>query len=610
MKYGWLVIVLLLPVLIKGQITFFRTYGNNNADYGTYVIQTSDQGYAISINTPTNPSQNSVINIGVIKTDETGEQQWIQEFGILNSCMVSKLIQTSDGGYLLTGVAGDLSPGGERKAFLLKLNLAGLPQWCKLYTKNNSDAGTDVIELKNGGFLLLISALDNNINIEQTILIKTDANGNPLWDKHISTPQGDLVPVRCGELSNGDIVILTSHSNTSIDIVLMKLSSAGNLIWSKVYNTTYDDAPTSLRVNDLDEIWMGGYSLFINSNYDGFLFKADADGVIKNKIFLDGGTSQGEMIRDISIVNGRIAAIGDLGSSNARDVFLALYNINGNKEWIVRYPVSPTFNNYPSSLQFLPGKGFIWTGNIHSSTTQHDAVLVKTDLQGNAGCFSEELNLVTTAQPLTEANITLTVSDPAITVTNHTPLVLVADITRNTLCEFITPIARFDTTQSVENCPTRCLNFTDQTKYEPISWRWFFPGAVPDSSNEQNPQNICYNASGNYPVTLIATNEFTSDTIVKNFTIGLSCPITVPNVFSPNNDGINDVLSIQGLPLEFNLIIYNRWGYAVFETNNPNELWNGKVMNTGAPVPEGVYFYVLKHSDTGEIQNGMISLFR
>lgn len=608
MKHSWLILILIFSVSGTGQITFFRTYGNNSSDYGTYVIQTADQGYALSINTPTNPPQNSLINIGIVKTDETGEQQWIQEYGILNSCTASKLIQTSDGGYILTGVAGDFNMGGERKTFLLKINLAGLPQWCKLYNVSSSDRGGDVIELKSGGYLLLISAYDN-INTEQTLVIKTDANGTPLWDKIIST-QGELVPVRCGELSNGDLVILASRLNTFTDVVLMKLSSTGNLIWSKLYSTTYDDVPTSLRVNDLDEIWMGGYSFFMNSNNDGFLFKADVDGVIKNKIFLDGGTSQGEMIRDITIANGRIAVIGDLGGFDERDVFLALYNTNGTKEWIVRYPISPTFTNYPFAVQFLPGKGFVWTGDIRPPTAQRDAALVKTDLQGNAGCFSESLNLFTTGQLLTEANITLTVSDPALAVTNHTPLVLVPDITRKTQCEFITPVARFDTIQSIENCPTRCLNFTDQTKYEPLSWRWFFPGAVPDSSNEQNPQNICYSASGTYTVTLISSNEFTSDTIVKNFTIGLTCPIVVPNVFSPNDDGLNDVFFIQGLPLEFNLIIYNRWGYAVFETDNPDELWNGKVMNTGAPVAEGVYFYVLKRLDTGEVQNGTISLFR
>jgi gliding motility-associated-like protein len=607
MKSVVFVLILFITAQATGQITFFKTYGNNDSDYGTYVIQTSDQGYALCLNTPTNPPQNSQSNIGVIKTDETGESQWIQEYGILNSCSASKLIQTSDGGYIVTGVAGDFGVGGERKAFLLKLNLAGLPQWCKLYTVSSSDRGVDVIALKSGGYVLIVSAYDN-INTEQILVIKTDGNGTPLWDRIIST-QGELIPVRCGELSNGDIVIAASRMNMFTDVVLIKLNATGNLIWSKIYSTTYDDIPTSLRVNDLDEIWLGGYSYFTNSNFDGFLLKTDADGVVKNKIFLDGGTAQGEMIRDIAIANGRIAAIGDLGGMNERDVFLALYNTNGTKEWIVRYPISSTFTNYPYALQFLPGKGYIWTGDIRPPTIPRDAAIVKTDLQGNAGCYTEALNLFTTAQPLNEANINLTISEPTVMVTSHTPLVLIPDITRKTQCEFITPVAQFDTTQSVESCPTRCLSFSDQTKYEPIAWRWFFPGAVPDTSNEQHPQNICYSASGNYTVTLIATNEFTSDTITKNFTVGLTCPIVVPNAFSPNDDGINDVFFIQGLPLEFHLIIYNRWGYPVFETQNPNELWNGKINNTGENAIPGVYFYVLKRFDTGEVQKGFLSLF-
>lgn len=609
MKSVVFILLLFITAQATGQITFFKTYGNNDYDYGTYIIQTSDQGYALCINTPTNPPQNSQINIGVIKTDEIGEQQWIQEYGILNSCTAFKIIQTNDGGFILTGVAGDFGMGGDIKAFLLKLNLAGMPQWCKLYTVNGNDHGVDVIALKSGGYLLIASTFpNNNLNTEQILIIKTDENGTPVWNKIINI-QEELSPVRCGELSNGDLVIAATLMNMFTDVVLIKLNSAGNLIWSKIYSTTYDDVPTSLQVNDLDEIWLGGYSYFTNSNYDGFILNTDANGVVKNKIFLDGGTSQGEMIHDLAIAGGRIAVIGNLGGINDRDVFLALYNTNGNKEWIVRYPFSPTFINFPHALQFLPGKGYIWTGDIQPSTAQRDAAFVKTDLQGNAGCYTEVLNLFTTAQPLNEANITLTISDPTLTVTSHTPLVLVPDITRKTQCEFITPVAQLDTTQSIEICPTRCLNFFDQTKYEPIAWRWFFPGAVPDTSNEQHPQNICYNASGNYTVTLIATNQFTSDTVTKNFTVGLTCPIVVPNAFSPNDDGVNDVFFIQGLPLEFHLIIYNRWGYPVFETQNPNELWNGKINNTGENATPGVYFYVLKRFDTGEVQKGFLSLF-
>ncbi len=55
-------------------------------------------------------------------------------------------------------------------------------------------------------------------------------------------------------------------------------------------------------------------------------------------------------------------------------------------------------------------------------------------------------------------------------------------------------------------------------------------------------------------------------------------PITVPNVITPNADGINDLLTIQSDdPLDvFNLKIYNRWGGKVFSTENQSDAWNGK----------------------------------
>lgn len=68
----------------------------------------------------------------------------------------------------------------------------------------------------------------------------------------------------------------------------------------------------------------------------------------------------------------------------------------------------------------------------------------------------------------------------------------------------------------------------------------------------------------------------------------------IPNVFSPNNDGFNDILR----PYEYqdvesiDLSIYNRWGQLVFETRNPDILWNGKHMDTNELVSPGVYYYI------------------
>jgi gliding motility-associated-like protein len=74
-----------------------------------------------------------------------------------------------------------------------------------------------------------------------------------------------------------------------------------------------------------------------------------------------------------------------------------------------------------------------------------------------------------------------------------------------------------------------------------------------------------------------------------------NCPeYSLPNVFSPNGDGFND--AFRPFPYAFiesvQFTVFNRWGIQVFETDQPELLWNGKVNNTGELVPDGVYFYI------------------
>jgi gliding motility-associated-like protein len=68
-----------------------------------------------------------------------------------------------------------------------------------------------------------------------------------------------------------------------------------------------------------------------------------------------------------------------------------------------------------------------------------------------------------------------------------------------------------------------------------------------------------------------------------------------PNVFTPNNDGINDCLPMNSLTdfKELDFIVFNRWGNVIFETRNPLDCWQGNASN-GEKVTEGVYYYILK----------------
>ncbi len=167
-------------------------------------------------------------------------------------------------------------------------------------------------------------------------------------------------------------------------------------------------------------------------------------------------------------------------------------------------------------------------------------------------------------------------------------------------------------------CVNDCINFTDRSAGgTPTSWYWYFYGAN-TSSTLQNPTGICYDTTGTYSVVLVASNSFGADTLLVSSYITVdSCSIAnikliIPNVFSPNGDGKNDLFKISGSDITLNNIkIYNRWGELLFETTQNNDGWDGKT-NTGKDVTEGTYFYIisLKNKGKKEIYKGSLTLIR
>ena len=93
----------------------------------------------------------------------------------------------------------------------------------------------------------------------------------------------------------------------------------------------------------------------------------------------------------------------------------------------------------------------------------------------------------------------------------------------------------------------------------------------------------------------------------------------LPNVFTPNNDGVNDVFTpfmpYSGVT-KIEMEIFNRWGKRVFRTNDPDILWDGADGTTKQPSSDGVYYYGCKlyvNTLAGEIYyylNGSITLIR
>jgi gliding motility-associated-like protein len=89
--------------------------------------------------------------------------------------------------------------------------------------------------------------------------------------------------------------------------------------------------------------------------------------------------------------------------------------------------------------------------------------------------------------------------------------------------------------------------------------------------------------------------------------------VTVPNVFTPNADGVNDafIITYSGLKSAY-YEIYNRWGQKLFESNSLDVHWNGTAMN-GSDVPDGVYYYIVSGMGEDEKEykfTGFVQLIR
>jgi gliding motility-associated-like protein len=99
--------------------------------------------------------------------------------------------------------------------------------------------------------------------------------------------------------------------------------------------------------------------------------------------------------------------------------------------------------------------------------------------------------------------------------------------------------------------------------------------------------------AGCYAVTAIDSFNNESDPSVK-ICVDECTDYELPNVFTPNNDGINDLFRPKNYHFveRVNMQIFNRWGNLVFETTDPIINWDGTIQNTGRLASPGIYYYI------------------
>ena len=157
------------------------------------------------------------------------------------------------------------------------------------------------------------------------------------------------------------------------------------------------------------------------------------------------------------------------------------------------------------------------------------------------------------------------------------------------------PVAGFDL--GVEVVPFTHAEFEVLNQSSPDAVEWLYIMGDGTVYDEEAPEHQ-YDDYGVFEVTQIATNAYgCSDQVTHPIEVLPDFLVYVPTAFTPDNDGVNDIWKpvIEGVReiIEYKLIIFDRWGEVLFETDNPDDGWIGNDKGGTHFVRDGVYSYRL-----------------
>ncbi len=379
-----IILFLLFPLLIHAQITFERWYGGSSEDIGRSVIQTSDGGYVVTGYTSSFGS--GLRDVYIIRTDSLGDTLWTRTYGGTDYDCGFSVIQSSDGNFVIAGWTYSFG-AGDADVYLLKVDALGDTIWTRTYGDTTVDIAYSVIETSDKGYAITGWTLALGVGDSKVYLIKTDSLANIEWT-------GGYGPDAWGysiaqTFDNGFAII--GYSNYYEDVYLIKTDSLGDSIWTQTYGGwDWEFGRCVKQTPDSGYILTGETWSFGAGWSDIYLIKTDFKGdTIWTRTFGDSAVDRGYSV--VHTLDGGYVVAGYLQRfpGGYYDAYLVKTDSLGNMVWEKTYGESNWDEGY--SVAQTADAGFIVTGSTQSfGSGYYDVYLIKTDSLGNVTGIQEK----------------------------------------------------------------------------------------------------------------------------------------------------------------------------------------------------------------------------
>jgi PKD repeat protein len=511
-------------------------YGGTGNEKLSVFHETLDRGFILggtssseASGDKTQSAWDNTLDYWIVKTDMQGNKIWDKRFGGTRKDELTALQQTSDGGYILGGFSNSGISGDKTQAnwdpnisianptndyWIVKTDSLGNKQWDKRFGGIYDDRLTSLQQTDDGGFILG-GFSGSDISGDKTEatrgstdfwIVKTDAQGNKEWDKRfggtnneqfcslcITADGGYLLGGYSWSSINGDKTQLNCGTGNYCDFWIIKINQAGVKQWDKRFGGDKNDELFDLKRTADGGYILGGYS------WSGI---------------------SGDKTQNV------------FGLPTVCDYWILKIDSLGNKQWDQDFGGTEREDEFGNILQTHDG-GFMVAGTSYSQLSGNKSEnnmgaeqtwLIKLDSSG-----SKQWDKTIFTAGHDEAGLVVQSVDGCYVIANYTngnpggyktesnrdPSLLTYDYWiakfRDTTA---LPFANY-TTSNQSLCSGTCIDFVNLS-YGYDSYHWLFPGANPSADTSVNPVNICYRTPGTYPVSMIASNSTTTDTVIHS----------------------------------------------------------------------------------------------
>jgi gliding motility-associated-like protein len=596
-------------------------YGGSEVDIPLAIKFTTDggtiaAGYTDSKSGDVSPQPNREYwDLWILKLDKCGTVQWEKSFGGTGYESARDVVQTKDGGYMVLGETNSTDGGvvagygGTKDIWLLKLSATGNLEWQKRYGGTGLDIGNHIEVAADGSYIIAASSTSNDGDIRGNhstgtytdgVLMKITAAGVLQWSKCFGgTKNEELFDF---EIING-VTFLAGFTNSidgdippnqkNYDMWLLAIDANGNKVLSKIYGGSQNDVAYTMTKGANGSLTLAGYTTSADGDVSGpkgsqdyWVINVDQKGKLNWQKVL-GGTDA-EYAKTIITDKDSSYIVGGVTYSDDGDITGSL----GNGDfWTVKLSPSGTV---------------IWKKNWGGGGNDHLRCMIRNPLVNEyylAGDSESGNGDFSNAQG--DADFAV--------IKLKIPELLSKD---SAVCNVNAFIPFQDT------LPDICGYDSAIVKYKPVPVSGPFD-SIRKADTIFTGQSVTLHANGNGAITwnthttLSCTNcndPVATPSVTTVYTATNSSPdgcqvsdyftvvvlkdalVNIPTGFTPNGDGRNDYFGPLGkVPDGYLLQVFNRNGEIVFKSTAINKRWNGYFK--GMLQPPSVFIYLVDYKD-------------